>query len=40
VPEYLHTRTDAMDKDGFVHLPQHPGLGDDINFAYIDDNLA
>jgi L-alanine-DL-glutamate epimerase-like enolase superfamily enzyme len=40
VPEYLHTRTDAMDKDGFVHLPQHPGLGDDINFAYIDDSLA
>ncbi len=40
VPEYLHARADAMDADGYVHLPQIPGLGDDINFAYIDDNLA
>ena len=40
IPEYLNVRTDAMDEQGFVHLPQHPGLGDDINFAYIDDNLV
>ena len=40
VPEYLHARADALDADGYVHLPQIPGLGDDINFAYIDDNLA
>ena len=40
VPEYLHARADAMDADGYVHLPQIPGLGDDINFAYIEDNLA
>jgi L-alanine-DL-glutamate epimerase-like enolase superfamily enzyme len=38
-PEYLHSRTDAMDSDGFVHMPQHPGLGDDLNFDYIDANL-
>lgn len=40
VPEYLHARADAMDDEGFVHMPQLPGLGDDINFDYIDANLA
>jgi len=40
VPEYLHARADAMDDEGFVHMPQLPGLGDDINFDYIDSNLA
>lgn len=40
VPEYLNARADAMDADGFVHLPQIPGLGDDINFDYIDNNLV
>ena len=30
---------DAMDEEGFVHLSQKPGLGDDINFDYIDANL-
>jgi L-alanine-DL-glutamate epimerase-like enolase superfamily enzyme len=40
VPEYLNSRTDAMDPDGYVHMPQHPGLGDDINFDYIDANLV
>ena len=40
VPEYLNRRTDAMDEEGYVHLPQIPGLGDDINFDYIDDNLV
>jgi hypothetical protein len=29
-----------MDKDGYIHLPQRPGLGDDINFDYINANLA
>ena len=29
-----------MDRDGFVHLSQRPGLGDDINFDYIDGNLV
>jgi L-alanine-DL-glutamate epimerase-like enolase superfamily enzyme len=40
VPEYLKSRTDAMDENGDVHLPQLPGLGDDIDFDYIDKNLV
>jgi L-alanine-DL-glutamate epimerase-like enolase superfamily enzyme len=40
VPEYLNTRTDPMDQDGFVHLSQSPGLGDDLNFDYINANLV
>lgn len=40
VPEYLNSRTDAMDADGYVHLPQIPGLGDDIKFDYINANLV
>jgi L-alanine-DL-glutamate epimerase-like enolase superfamily enzyme len=40
VPEYLNARPDTMDADGFVHLSQQPGLGDDINFDYINSNLA
>ena len=40
VPEYLHARADAMDNEGFVHMPQLAGLGDDIDFGYIDANLA
>ena len=40
VPEYVNSRADAMDAEGYVHMPQHPGLGDDINFDYIDANLV
>ncbi len=40
VPEYLNAQADAMDADGYVHMPQIPGLGDDINFDYIDNNLV
>ena len=40
VPEYLNARADAMDADGYVHLPGIPGLGDDIDFEYIDNNLV
>jgi L-alanine-DL-glutamate epimerase-like enolase superfamily enzyme len=40
VPEYVHSRADAMDNEGYVHMSQHPGLGDDINFDYIDNNLG
>ncbi len=35
VPAYLNALVDPMDTDGFVHLPQLPGLGEDINFDYI-----
>lgn len=34
-PAYLNTLPDPMDADGFVHLSQKPGLGEDINFDYI-----
>jgi L-alanine-DL-glutamate epimerase-like enolase superfamily enzyme len=40
VPDYLNARADAMDADGYVHLPRIPGLGDDINFDYIDNHLV
>ena len=40
VPAYLNVRGDAMDADGFVHLPQIAGLGEDINFDYINSHLA
>ena len=40
VPEYLNARPDPMDDEGYVHLSQQPGLGDDINFDYINGNLV
>lgn len=40
VPEYLNALVDPLDKDGFVHISQKPGLGADINFDYIDNNLV
>ncbi|KPY86279.1 hypothetical protein ALO94_200963 [Pseudomonas syringae pv. spinaceae] len=36
VPAYLNTLVDPMDSDGFVHLCEKPGLGEDINFSYIE----
>jgi L-alanine-DL-glutamate epimerase-like enolase superfamily enzyme len=39
-PEYLNSGPDPMDADGFVHLSQQPGLGEDINFGYINNNLV
>ncbi|NSL56927.1 mandelate racemase family protein [Uliginosibacterium aquaticum] len=35
VPAYLNSLADPMDQDGFVHLSQQAGLGEDINFDYI-----
>lgn len=40
VPAYLHSLPDPMDKEGFVHLSQRPGLGEDINFDYIEANTV
>jgi L-alanine-DL-glutamate epimerase-like enolase superfamily enzyme len=34
-PAYLRSLPDAMGADGFVHLSQQPGLGEDIDFDYI-----
>jgi L-alanine-DL-glutamate epimerase and related enzymes of enolase superfamily len=39
VPEYLNSRFDAMGEDGYIDMPQIPGVGFDINFDYIDANL-
>ena len=39
-PPWLNRIIDPMDKDGFVPVPQGPGLGYDINFAYINGNLV
>src|SRR5690606_11741639 len=39
-PDYLHSIPDPMDSEGFVHLSQKPGIGDDINFDYINNNLV
>lgn len=36
VPAYLHTLSDPMDREGYVHLSQKPGLGEDIHFDYIE----
>ncbi|MCA7013835.1 enolase, partial [Dickeya dadantii] len=33
---YLNSLIDPMDENGFVHLPQRPGLGEDINFDWIE----
>lgn len=33
---YLNSLVDSMDEDGFVHLSQRPGLGEDINFDWIE----
>ena len=35
VPAYLRSLSDPMDENGFVHLSQAPGLGEDIDFDYI-----
>ncbi len=40
VPAYLNARPDAMDENGYVHMPQIPGIGWDINFDYIDSHLV
>ncbi len=38
-PQYLNSIIDPMDKEGNIPMPTGPGLGEDINFAYINDNL-
>jgi L-alanine-DL-glutamate epimerase-like enolase superfamily enzyme len=39
-PAYLNSIPDMMDQDGYVHASTLPGLGEDINFDYIDNNLV
>jgi L-alanine-DL-glutamate epimerase-like enolase superfamily enzyme len=39
-PEYLTEISDPMDKDGFIHLSDRPGLGEAINFDWINGHLV
>ena len=36
---WLNALEDPMDDQGYVHVSQKPGLGQDINFDYIQANL-
>jgi L-alanine-DL-glutamate epimerase-like enolase superfamily enzyme len=36
---WLNALEDPMDDRGYVHVPQKPGLGQDINFDYIQANV-
>jgi L-alanine-DL-glutamate epimerase-like enolase superfamily enzyme len=36
--DYLKSLSDPMDSDGFVHVPDRPGLGEDIDFDHIENN--
>jgi L-alanine-DL-glutamate epimerase-like enolase superfamily enzyme len=38
-PAWLNESVDPMDDQGFVHVSDKPGLGMNINFDYIRDNL-
>lgn len=37
-PPYLHRRVDEMDSEGYVWMPKGPGLGEEIDFDYIEAN--
>jgi L-alanine-DL-glutamate epimerase-like enolase superfamily enzyme len=37
-PLYLKQSMDPMDSEGYVHLPQAPGIGYDLDWDYIRDN--
>ena len=38
-PSYLNAIIDAMDDEGFIPMPQSPGLGENIDFNYIENNI-
>lgn len=37
---WLNSPIDPLDSEGYVHLPQSPGLGYDINFDFINRNAV
>ena len=37
---YLNAPLDAMDAEGYVHLPDRPGLGYDLNWDYIQEHAV
>ena len=39
-PPYLEELCDPLDADGYVRIPQEPGMGFKINWDYIADNLV
>ena len=39
-PAYLKRIDDEMDKDGYVHFRDEPGIGHDVNLDYINANLV
>lgn len=39
-PPYLNSLWDPMDSQGNVHLSQKPGLGEDINWNYVEANTV
>ncbi|KSV86136.1 mandelate racemase family protein [Sinorhizobium sp. GL28] len=36
--DYLKSLSDPMDRDGYVHVPDRPGLGEDIDFNFIENH--
>lgn len=40
VPPHLRSAVDAMDPEGYVHLPTRPGLGDDLDLDYVDQHAV
>jgi L-alanine-DL-glutamate epimerase-like enolase superfamily enzyme len=40
VPAYLKQIVDPMDSEGVVHLSDRPGLGEDIDFDYIENHTT
>lgn len=36
--DYLRSLSDPMDADGFVHVTDRPGIGEDIDFDFIENN--
>jgi L-alanine-DL-glutamate epimerase-like enolase superfamily enzyme len=39
-PAYLNRIDDEMDKDGYVHMRNEPGIGHDVNLDYIANHLV
>ena len=39
-PPWLKECVDPLDDEGYVHVSQRPGLGEEIDFDYIQDNLV
>ena len=39
-PPWLNAPIDPIDSEGYVSIPQLPGLGYDINWDYINENLV